>query len=517
MGIEQILVPLLGGAAKGFVARQDDLRKEYRVKKDRQKAWADANGRKIMADLEAKSDFVLNAGESLENAGLATENVKYIVDTYGTNALIKLKEQVDKLGISELEALKVASTDGKGGLNTVIKMSNEYEPDDTTWAETVVKDFQVNQISDKDAPDRPKGFLANLRYQMSGGSFEDEHDEWMNEDFITDSRGQGVSIRELRAAPLGRPSRGTVANFDLTALDESEGISRKDQQQWRLATTSILDYARNALSNDPTLMDALTSDIDGQRVSAADQLSNLKNKPELKEVFDDALNDVNKAIPLSGNTAAELYLRNYDGAFGGILNPISPEEQEQALLADLEENNLKREDIAEVATEAEGIKHFKDHNVDYVIVDGELRKRDVDNLFDPKKAVPVEDKSLVKAREDQAERLLEIEKLPDVEPFPEGSDARAYMNQREWNINNKGRYNKEGKVIAAPKYPTNETEMKLLFGPPWNLPKTRRGTGMNSTKVERTLEELQNYWIKTYGETHDKLTGFPTIVDQEPE
>lgn len=88
-----IALAIAGGAAKQFTDDQAEMRKEYREKKDRQKAWADTNGKKILDDLEAKSDFVLNAGESLEAYGLETKNVQYIVDTYGTNALLELKNK----------------------------------------------------------------------------------------------------------------------------------------------------------------------------------------------------------------------------------------------------------------------------------------------------------------------------------------------------------------------------------------------------------------------------------------
>jgi len=492
-----IALAFAGGAAKQFTDDQAEMRKEYREKKDRQKAWADKNGKKILDDLEAKSDFVLNAGESLEAYGLETENVQYIVDTYGTNALLELKKQVDTLSISDLEALKVSK-----GLNSVIKEKDpSYEPSDTSWAEGVVKDFKIQQLPNADPSANSGGFFADL---LSGKSMRDEHDRWMDEDFLKDSSGQGISIRELRAAPSGRPERGTVADLDLTALSGS-GTSSAFNTTKKL----ILDAATIAIETNGTAAqkeafktsyEADATDVTG--TNSTEKLLALRTNDLLIPFFEQATRDVyntgNLATSFNSPFAHSFY--GTEDALNAILNPLTLKEE-------LDELNLTGDNRPKEFNTQEEAKVYwrKNPNVEYAIIDGQFAKRTdrkEDRIPAPEDVVPedVVPGAVVPGTFDTSDLTLNVQPTESVEAIPTRPEP-TYRNDppnpleqpqnkrkiRAWNNQYGAKYNPDATY-------------KLV------RPQGLRPEGTDSR--ERFEYDL---WDATYGATHDPLTGYPLV------
>jgi len=476
----KVALAIAGGMAKQFTEDQATMRKEYREKKDRQKAWADTNGKKILDDLDAKSDFVLNAGESLEAYGLKTENVQYIVDEYGTNALLELKKQVDTLSISELEALKVSK-----GLNSVIKGKDaSYEPSDTSWAESVVKDFKIQQLPNADPSANSGGFFADL---LSGKSMRDEHDRWMDEDFLKDSSGQGISIRELRAAPSGRPERGTVAKLDLTALSGSGTSSA-----FNTTKNLILDAATIAIETNGTAAqkEAFNSILDEDydpigTSSSTEKLLALRTNDLLIPFFEQATRDVyntgNLANSFNSPFAHSFY--GTEAALNAILNPLTLQEE-------LDELNLTGDNRPkEFNTQEEAEEYWRgNRNVEYAIIDGQFAQR-----TDPKEDRPQAEVPVIPSAFDSETFVATTqptEAVIDVRP-----DSAKTRDAAAWDANHKYKYNSNGtyKIVApAPIKPENFLDLE----------RTERG------RISNAL----NKWRRLYGRTHDETTGYP-IVD----
>ena len=492
-----IALAIAGGAAKQFTDDQAEMRKEYRDKKDRQKAWADKNGKKILDDLEAKSDFVLNAGESLEAYGLETKNVQYIVDTYGTNALLELKKQVDTLSISELEALKVSK-----GLNSVIKgIPLSYEPSDTSWAEGIVKDFKIQQLPNADPSANSGGFFADL---LSGKSMRDEHDRWMDEDFLKDSSGQGISIRELRAAPSGRPERGTVAKLDLTALSGS-GTSSAFNTTKKL----ILDAATIAIETNGTaeqkeaFKTSYEADVlDPTGTNSTEKLLALRTNDLLIPIFEQATRDVyntgNLATSFNSPFAHSFY--GTEDALNAILNPLTLEQE-------LDELNLTGDNRPKEFNTQEEAKVYwrKNLNVEYAIIDGQFAKRTdrkEDRIPAPGDVVPgdVAPGAVAPRAFDTSDLTLNVQPTESVEGIPARPEEKYYDDSP--------------KIFEKPQNYRKIRTWDKKYGDKYNYDGTYKIVRPLGAKPPVSAEyELALYgrWLANYDGTHDEITGYPLV------
>ena len=141
MNFGQIALAVAGGAAKQFVKTQEELREEYKEKKERQQQWADRYGRRTLDELQSRADVVLNAGETLENAGMTSANLTQMVNKYDANSILELAKRVEKLNPRELAALKT-----NGQLNKVLTFEDTNAKSAEDWADVAVKSFTIPQI-----------------------------------------------------------------------------------------------------------------------------------------------------------------------------------------------------------------------------------------------------------------------------------------------------------------------------------------------------------------------------------
>jgi len=492
MNFGQIGLAVAGGAAEQFVKTQKELREEYKEKKDRQQQWADRYGRKTLDDLTSRSDVVLNAGETLENAGMESANLTQMVNEYDANSILELAKRIEKLSPAEYRKLKES-----GAINEVLKFKDINEDSSENWADIAIKSFTIPQIEETTtAAEEPTGFFETLKGKMSGADKEDEYQDWYNSTYIEGPDGQEYSIRELRAAPTGILERGKVPDFKLDMFEKDA-----TETSWNRAKSDIYELSVNNILNsgEQDLIDLLNQDestVSGSR-SVDSKEALIRNNKRLKPYFDQAVIDVHGQRADAFDTpGGRLFFGGAD-SLAAILNPMSDEEQAKALLealnADLEENNLNRENVAEVSTEAEAIKYFKNHNVDYVIVDGELRNRDVDSPYDPETAekpvVPIDPKGF---NEDTFEANTQPTEAA-IEARPAASKTRAVA---IWDSKYKDKYNNNGTYIIVSPLPTRPNNF-------FDLDLAGRG------KISISI----NKWKRLYGRTHDKETGFP-LVDE---
>ena len=502
MNFGQIALAVAGGAAKQFVKTQEELREEYKEKKERQQQWADRYGRRTLDELQSRADVVLNAGETLENAGMTSANLTQMVNKYDANSILELAKRVEKLNPRELAALKT-----NGQLNKVLTFEDTNAKSAEDWADVAVKSFTIPQIEPEPTPTelartggQRAGLLAGFRDRM-GPRQEREYEEWYNSTYITGPDGEEYSIRELRAAPTGIMDRGKVPDFDLSVFDG--GISSQETREWSIAEDKIVEMGLEAAKEDSVAYRLLTTNEESEKtLSSSAILLKLKTEPDLRKYYEEAVrNTYNQSEAyksyFDNNRAAFNFFGNEE-EMNSILNPISPEEQEQALLeqlnADLEDNNLKREDIAEVSTEEEIINHFETTEDSHVIVGGNRLMPRPDGVeFNPK-AKKLEDPDTSFNPEDF--KLLKQPEEIIIEPRP--SSGRAEVKQRmAWDAENKKYYNPNGSYLVVSPRP-DQTE----------------STGFGRGAKRETSHEK---WNRMWGGTHDPETGFPIVSEQESE
>ena len=497
MNFGQIGLAIAGGAAEQFVKTQKELREEYKEKKDRQQQWADRYGRKTLDDLTSRSDVVLNAGETLENAGMESANLTQMVNEYDANSILELAKRIEKLSPAEYRKLKES-----GAINEVLKFKDINEDSPENWADIAIKSFTIPQIEDTTrtaaAAEEPTGFFETLKGKMSGADKEDEYQDWYNSTYIEGPDGQEYSIRELRAAPTGILERGKVPDFKLDMFEKDA-----TETSWNRAKSDIYELSVNNILNsgDQDLIDLLNQDestVSGSR-SVDSKEALIRNNKRLKPYFDQAVIDVHGQRADAFDTpGGRLFFGGAD-SLNSILNPISPEEQEQALLealnADLEENNLNREDVAEVAL-SELANHWITTEDNYAISEGVLTPRPDGVEFDPK-AKKLEDPVDADAAYDRAS--FKLNKQPTkiiIEPKPKTGRGNV-VKRRAWEDDNSKIYNPNGSYLVVS--PRPDQVESTGFG---------RGASRKSD---------HDRWNDQWGETHNPETGFPIVSEQESE
>ena len=495
MNFGQIGLAVAGGAAEQFVKTQKELREEYKEKKDRQQQWADRYGRKTLDDLTSRSDVVLNAGETLENAGMESANLTQMVNEYDANSILELAKRIEKLSPAEYRKLKES-----GAINEVLKFKDINEDSSENWADIAIKSFTIPQIEETTtAAEEPTGFFETLKGKMSGADKEDEYQDWYNSTYIEGPDGQEYSIRELRAAPTGILERGKVPDFKLDMFEKDA-----TETSWNRAKSDIYELSVNNISNsgDQDLIDLLNQDESTESGSRSvdSKEALIRNNKRLKPYFDQAVRDVHGQRADAFDTpGGRLFFGGAD-SLAAILNPMSDEEQAKALLealnADLEENNLNRENVAEVSTEEEIINHFETTEDSHVIVGGNRLMPRPDGVeFDPKAkklegpVVPIDPKGF---NEDTFEANTPPTEAA-IEARPAASKTRAVA---IWDSKYKDKYNNNGTYIIVSPLPTRPNNF-------FDLDLAGRG------KISISI----NKWKRLYGRTHDKETGFP-LVDE---
>ena len=489
MAINANVLSFVAGAAEQFTKTKDELKKELRENKRRQRDWMNTYGSKVLTESKQKEEAVTSALKELESRGLAQPDVLQLMQRHGVDAVLELQKYV-----KDYEDTSGTRVD-KDLINKVWKAADDFTLTSNNYGDAVSKVFGTNKVASaapviQEAEDR--NFFDILKRNLSG----DPEDEEL-QDFLTDATEGigGKSINELRRMAAASPSMlGTegAAVFDRSALRGSEP-SAGEARLWKDTVPLIVREALKNLSpEDRRAVEMTEADTpSGSRVRDADDIFFDLSDPDgvYFDAFSEATRKVHEQNPFSNNRSAT-------GAYGGqdalnaILNSesaatIAQREKEEKLKEDLKAANYTEETKpSEVASAVEAQEYFNNNpEANHVILNDELISRDSNDTTDtpPITEEPEYDSSFqltVQPSEASIEaRPSEfIGEIVTEEDFEKASTVED--DQSAWDEKYDGKYRKDGTAILV--------------------------------AIRSTLSsEQQRQWDIFYEETHDPETGKP--------
>jgi len=510
MAINANVLSFVAGAAEQFTKTKDELKKELRENKRRQRDWMNTYGSKVLTESKQKEEAVTSALKELESRGLAQPDVLQLMQRHGVDAVLELQKYV-----KDYENTNSTRVD-KDLINKVWKAADDFTLTSDNYGDAVSKVFGTNKVASttpviQEAEDR--NFFDILKRNLSG----DVEDEEL-QDFLSDATEGigGKSINELRRMAASSPSMlGTegAAVFDRSALRGSEP-SAGEVRLWKNTTNIIVREELKNLSpadrravgkRENANLDFVDRDTDDIFFDLAD--------PDgvYFEAFSEATRKVHEQNPFSNNRAAI-------GAYGGqdaldaILNPppppepLTPEEKAEQLEQDLIDNNLteaRPEDLGE-STDVQVGEYFRDNNKDFVISNGELVGRPEDAPFDESKVVELPPTELPVEEGTYNTDDLTLKVQPTV--APEGIPERPEPIYR----------GEEKKLLEKPRNKRAIDDWDDQYGDKYNPDATYKIVRPQGPRPEDiNSREYYEYelWDATYGDTHDPRTGYPLIED----
>jgi len=506
MAINANVLSFVAGAAEQFTKTKDELKKELRENKRRQRDWMNTDGSKVLTESKQKEEAVTSALKELESRGLAQPDVLQLMQRHGVDAVLELQKYVkdyeDTSGTRVDEDL----------INKVWKAADDFTLTSDNYGDAVSKVFGTNKVASaapviQEAEER--SFFDKIKANLSG-DYEDEE----YADFLDDpTEGIGnQSINDLRRMAAASPSMlGTegAAVFDRSVLRGSESTS-SERAQWKELKGTILSNALASL--DPTVANQILiiRGLDNDISRNDDDQWNIltaTNAPEAyKEAIAEATRNAAQGIDLGSNRAA---WNSYGGqdALNAILNPpepLTPEEKAEQLEQDLIDNNLtgaRPEDIGE-KTDVEVIEWFEQNNKDFIISDGQLIKRPDGVVFDASKVVELPPTELPVEEGTYNTDDLTLKVQPTV--APEGIPERPEPIYR----------GEEKKLLEKPRNKRAIDDWDDQYGDKYNPDATYKIVRPQGPRPEDiNSREYYEYelWDATYGDTHDPRTGYPLI------
>ena len=497
--VKGVALPFAAGAAKGYMAKRDELEKEFRENKRRQEQWMATNGRPAIAKDREEQDTVLSAAERIENAGLPSADVRQLLELHGPESIMEL-------------AKLVRTYEGQGKSLTQEMMEqafagiDDYEPDSSTIKEAVQNSFALVSSADTFDPvdTEEMGFLERLSYNLSG-----EREGNKLKRFLDEEYEGGLSInqtRELVTRGLPRGEEG-LASFDSSVFQT--GFSTEDKQYTNILKTDIEARTLQLLgeNTDYVLYDASDNYIAASKVLA--NIIKVKDvNADVKVAYEQAVKESFKRTELwDTNKLAEQFFGGAD--YLSTLNMTLEEQlvekgvtEEQSQLI-VDNPFVKTEDeTADVAKVTEFLE--ANPNTPFVIIDGNIMESE-DFLSVPKKGGgeggggPVEI-TQTEFNPDTFELLVQPEPNPVIPPKPEpkfrqGAGGLTVAIGRpknkedidNWEENNSKKYFEDGSKRYVSPRPEEESITMSGFGTPYQL------------------------WMLQWGESHDPETGFPLI------
>lgn len=492
MAINANVLSFVAGAAEQFTKTKDELKKELRENKRRQRDWMNTYGSKVLTESKQKEEAVTSALKELESRGLSQPDVLQLMQRHGVDAVLELQKYVkdyeDTSGTRVDEDL----------INKVWKAADDFTLTSDNYGDAVSKVFGTNKVASaapviQEAEDR--NFFDILKRNLSG----DPEDEEL-QDFLTDATEGigGKSINELRRMAASSPSMlGTEGSavFDRSALRGSEP-SAGEARLWKDTVPLIVREALKNLSpEDREAVEMGPEDLDGikKRRDADDIFFDLSDPDGVYfDAFSEATRKVHEQNPFSNNRSAT-------GAYGGqdaldlILNSesaatIAQREKEEQLQEDLEAANYTETNKPIELTSVDEVQEYFDTNPDanHVILNDELISRDSDEgatLPPPTEGIPTR----------PVPRYAGGEKTRPLQKPINHRDIK------DWDKQYGDRYNPDATpIIVEPRPVLPETFDETVFDTP---KKIREERGRINNEIIK--------WNRQYKKTHDPVTGNP--------
>lgn len=510
LGVPQILLALGAGLGE----RRRDLRKIHTEEKQRQQTYWDANGSNVYNQVKANENLATQAMERLQAAGLSDSNSIQLLEVNGVQAAIDLDKQVQAMknaNDGSYEALLQTNDAGFGKINEIITFDSAFESAEgnTAWNQIIKKQLGFKDLTSTDL-ENDKGFFNMLKDRITGRDLEDEHNQYMDDDFIGD-----ISIRELREARSRQPSYGDALVYDtgeLSPYDTSAAAAR-------IAKTRVTNILADTLNTfdvggaDYNLITTIDSTNDR---SEAGQIAFLLKGFDDPDISDEADNSISNQIFID-----KLREANEEEAFG-------PMEALQLGMTFIEFKELIRPEFDKAfskAMEAGDIPEGTPKEDILQVENSAAIPEDYVGLIFNKKTRQLTIKTAEESVEtggdgsvnsvgppgsggsgDEPVAPTEINMLPDASlivqnPLPEEGGIKA---KQKWQKKFRGKYEEDGTAIVVPRRPTTEAEKSLLISE-FGFEKSKYD---NVNNPDYTLEQIQANWDKKYGKSHDS-SGYP--------
>jgi len=458
--VKGVALPFAAGAAKGYMAKRDELEKEFRENKRRQEQWMATNGRPAIAKDKEEQDTVLSAAERIENAGLPSADVRQLLELHGPESIMEL-------------AKLVRTYEGQGKSLTQEMMEqafagiDDYEPDSSTIKEAVQNSFALVSSADTFDPvdTEEMGLLERLRYSLSGEREGNQLKRFMDEEYEG-----GLSInqtRELVTRGMPRGEEG-LASFDSSVFQT--GFSTEDKQYTNILKTDIEARTLQLLgeNTDYVLYDGNDNYIAASKV--LDNIIKVKDvNADVRVAYEQAVKESFKRTVLwDTNKLAEQFFGGAD--YLSTLNMTLEEQLVEKGMTE-EQSQLIVDNAFTITEDSQAdltkVKEFLEANpeLSFVIVDGAVEPIEdfLSEVKDPAEeggggSVPVEITE-TEFDPDTYELLVQPETDPVVAAMPEpvlytsGNERPSSKDNREDWFNQYGeKYFKDGsKRYVAPR------------------------------------------------------------------
>jgi hypothetical protein len=486
-----VALPFAAGAAKGYIAKRDELQKEFRENKRRQEQWMATSGRPAIAKDKAEQDTILSAAQRIENAGLPNADVRQLLELHGPESVMELAKLVrtyEGQGKSLSEDMMQEAFQG----------IDDYEPESSSIEEAVGNAFALVSSGDTFDPvdTEEMGFLERLSYNLSGDREENKLRSFLDEEYEG-----GLSINEARQLVTRGLPRGKegLASFDSSVFQT--GFSTEDKEYTKILKSDIEARTLQLLgeNSELVLVDAALIDVAPSKV--LDNIIKVKEEnDDVKVAYEQALKESFERTELwDANKLAEQFFGGAD--YLSTLN-MTLEEQLAALIENEEMTQAEKDNIQEFDTRED----HANSGQRYGIVDGELVFRQPEggggseegggneeggseegSGSEPVTPVPVE------FDPETFELAVQPEPDPVIPPKPEPD------------------YYTSGREKASSEKAREEWEEK--YGKRYTDTGSKRYVSPRPT-LDNNDTFLYESWMFQWGESHDPETGFP-LIDEE--
>lgn len=508
LGIPQILLALGAGVGE----RRERISTTYREEKKRQQAYWDANGAAVKNQMDQNANLSTQAIERLQAAGLSEANAIQLLEVNGVESAIMLDKRVQDMRNANDGSYEALVESGK--INEIITFNADYESDSESFKTVIDKNFGFADLKPIDR-EQGTGFLGMITDRIKGRDLEDEHNKFMDDDFIGD-----ISIRELKEARGRAPIRGSepvydasrLSPYDLSPNARAVAKIRRDN----LLAKGLKTYSGNDMSQQ---YQYITSSDSGYRTTDEQIDILLSGNTELninKEDFIDILREADSSDPLSAADATVFGLTFIE--LQDLLRPAFDRALESEIengdipeLQDMDPTSIKR-----FAT----IEEYKKYVTENPTFNEPVYIEDKRDFMAPLGSTTIELPVTETPAADPTNLVPDATKVVKM-PFPtEGENTE----KQEWNKkyfkrrDRTGLYDRDtGIAIVVPRRPTTEAEQAILIASfDFDEYKGSALTGSRNRKAP-TLEQTQTEWDEKYAKSHDP-SGYPlgfTLVETE--
>ena len=508
LGVPQILLALGAGLGE----RRRDLRKIHTEEKQRQQTYWDANGSTVYNQVKANENLATQAMERLQAAGLSDSNSIQLLEVNGVQAAIDLDKQVQAMknaNDGSYEALIQTNDAGFGKINEIITFDSAFESAEgnTAWNQIIKKQLGFKDLTSADL-ENDKGFFNMLKDRITGRDLEDEHNQYMDDDFIGD-----ISIRELREARSRQPSYGDALEYDsgdLLPYDTSAAAAR-------IAKTRIENVLASTLNTfdqgglDYNLITKINGTDDRSQKGQIDFLLAGFDDPDISDGADNSISNQIFIDKLREANEEEAY-----GPMEALALGMTFIEFKELIRPEFDKAFSKSTEAGDIpeGTTREDILQVENSDVipeDYSGLVFNKKTNDIVTVAADSDPPPVEEV-------DGPVETTEINMLPDAAlvenvPFPTSGtrqEKQAWNKKYNRQRDRTGLYDRDtGSAIVVPRRPTTEAEKEILINDfEFERVKKNFAGGTSGGGGEKTLSEIQTEWDEKYGKSHDP-SGYP--------